>query len=74
MEINRHFPPLKADHPLVTDGTPCPFCHEPFKEGDEIIGITGAPADEEERAMMNAGRDYIALMAMAHAACGPQDT
>lgn len=74
MEIYSHFNPLKPDHPLVCDHTPCPFCTEPFEEGDEIVAITGAPSDDQERAKMDAGRPYIAMSAIAHRACGPQDS
>lgn len=35
--MNRVFPPLKADHPLVKDGEPCPLCHKPFLAGQRVM-------------------------------------
>jgi hypothetical protein len=37
--MNRVFPPLKADHPLVSDGalSLCPACHKPFFEGQRTM-------------------------------------
>jgi hypothetical protein len=65
----RGFLPLPADHPLVVDGTPCPFCRIPFAAGDEVVLLPGPPADDDERAKRDDGRAYTSIAAPAHARC-----
>lgn len=39
----RIFNPLPADHPMVTGGTRCAQCHEPFEAGDRTTLIPVDP-------------------------------
>lgn len=73
MEIHSYKNPLDANHPLVRDGTICPYCQQAFQAEDMVMSISGAPADEEERAKMDHGVPYISIAAVAHQTCGPQD-
>lgn len=44
----RKFSPLKIDHPLIVDKTPCKVCNIIFNEGDEVTLISTVPANKEE--------------------------
>ena len=62
--IDRIFGPKSAGHPSI--GEACPVCFEPFKEGDYTVLRAVEPADDEERAKMNAGRPYTAIAIEVH--------
>jgi hypothetical protein len=51
--------PLPRDHPMVTDGTRCAWCHEPFQAGQITTLIPVDPKGE--------GGNVVALP--AHATC-----
>ena len=67
----RTFPPLKADHPLVTDAAKCPGCQQPFAAGDVTTLVVIGPGDDgEARRKAREGGFYDAVALPAHAACG----
>lgn len=65
----RRFPPLKADHPLVTERQACQVCRQVFIAGDVVTLVPQHPADDEEAEKMRTGRAYNAVAAVIHADC-----
>lgn len=67
--MSRVFGPLTADDYLVTEGKVCSVCNKPFEVGHYLTLKAVAPADEEEREKMLAGRPYNAEAAPVHVDC-----
>ena len=65
----RKFPPLKADHPMVTDGTVCGVCESPFKEGDEVTLMGTIPASPEDAKRAQEGRAHTCAAEPVHWEC-----
>lgn len=65
--------PLAADHPLVTEATPCPGCKQPFKADEYVTLITVGPGDDAEaRERRDAGRPYNAIALPVHWDCSTE--
>lgn len=66
----RQFPPLAAEHPLVTDQHSCAGCEEIFRTGDVttlvIIGPGNDP-DAQDKAYL--GRVFNAVAVPVHYTC-----
>lgn len=70
----RKFPPLAADHPIVTTGRLCPGCSKMFVPGDEIgLLLVGPGDDPDERMRRDEGRAYNAIGLPVHWECATQD-
>lgn len=64
------FPPLPADHPLVTDCDLCPACRRAFRRGDVVTLRSVGPGDDpDQRQRARAGVNYIAVAIPVHYAC-----
>lgn len=61
------FGPLAVDHPSV--GKICPVCDRPMEAGQVPTLIPTAPASDEDRDKMEAGRAYNAIAAVVHESC-----
>ena len=68
----RKFHPLKPDHWLVTEATPCAICGRPFQAGDETTLIATTPASPEDFEKARAGRAYTSEAAPVHWDCAPK--
>ena len=63
------YPPLAADHWLVTECHRCALCGEVFVAGDETTLIALKPADEKNAQKARAGRPYTAVARAVHWQC-----
>lgn len=64
------FPPLKADHPLVTGDKTCPGCEKGFEKGDVTCLVAVGPGDDpEERKRARGSSYYNAVSLPCHYAC-----
>ena len=65
----RRYSPLKADHPLVTDGDQCGLCRSPFSEGDEttLVPIVDDPQSEAGRTVRALPIHWRCLAGESHA-------
>lgn len=65
----RKFPPLKADHPMVTEPDSCYVCGQDFHVGQEVTILIGPPGNAEEHEKMLAGGAYNAIGYPIHWVC-----
>lgn len=68
--MSKKFGPMSADHPMVTETTPCPACRKVIKEGDFVALVPIGPGEnEDERQAARDGSVYNAVAVPAHWAC-----
>jgi hypothetical protein len=67
MDEPRMMGPLSEDHPCV--GRECWACGVAFAVCDLVTLVATGPADEDDRARMEAGRPYTAIAEVVHWDC-----